>query len=426
VPSTINYNGSDSYLLGVNYAWKNYDGDFASPSQADLDSVRADFAQFKSEGVHVLRWWLFGDGNNQGLFDDQGQVTGLTPQFFNVLDQQLKAAADNQIYLDLTLFDFAMIQPAQQTQWGIAGGHGNVLTDPAVEHSMVDNIILPLVQHIAAGPYKDTVMAYNIMNEPEWALADFTGGPDSPTLAQMRTFVDDCVKDIHQFDPGALATVGSAKPVWVNSWEGLGLDFYCVHYYPGFDNPSQPGSGLPTCASLGLDKPCVVEEFATAAYDGNGQNQMSYTLGDPTPYSAQWYLDYIYQQGYAGALGWSVTGNDGYSDWKDFTPVFQAWEQAHQDIVNPQPSLLDPAGPWILAIPEADWTRLEPAIEGAVANNTQGSMLVLETPDETVTATASFNLIDAGWASVDTSLTNVITYSNMTALFSQPFTWRSF
>ena len=89
---------------------------------------------------------------------------------------------------------------------------------------------------------------------------------------------------------GALATVGSAAQTWM----GLGLDFYCAHYNAG---PGEP-SGLqppPTYASLGLDKPCVVEEFTTAA--------VSFGLTDTAQWSAEWWLNTLYDQGYAGAIG---------------------------------------------------------------------------------------------------------------------------
>ncbi len=100
-----------------------------------------------------------------------------------------------------------------------------------------------------------------------------------------------------------------------------------MHYYPGFDK-NGPGSGLPTYASLALDKPCIVGEFAT--------NDVSYTIGNTTPLSAQWYLDSIYSKGYAGALGWSYFSSDSATAWSPFAPVFSKWAQTYSSYIGPK------------------------------------------------------------------------------------------
>src|SRR5262249_13882186 len=81
------------------------------------------------------------------------------------------------------------------------------------------------------------------------------------------------------------------------------------------------GSGLPTYASLGLDKPCIVGEFSTV--DAN------YSIGSATPQSAQWYLDTIYNFGYAGALAWSYQAGDSATNWSAFQPVYTNWANNH-------------------------------------------------------------------------------------------------
>jgi hypothetical protein len=83
----------------------------------------------------------------------------------------------------------------------------------------------------------------------------------------------------------------------------------------------------PPYASLGLDKPVVVEEFTTT--------DVSFGLDDTTEWSAKWWLDTIYKQGYAGALGWAW--HDSHGDWSDFQPVFTAWGSAHPAVVGPRP-----------------------------------------------------------------------------------------
>ena len=58
------------YLLGVNYPWLNYGHDFGTTawghdgvsSPKSRDTVEADLAYLQSQGVHVVRWFVFGDG----------------------------------------------------------------------------------------------------------------------------------------------------------------------------------------------------------------------------------------------------------------------------------------------------------------------------------------------------------------------------
>ncbi len=44
-------------------------------------------------------------------------------------------------------------------------------------------------------------------------------------------------------------------------WTGIGQDFYQLHWYPSFDGGGAFMGSLPTDASLGLDKPCIVGEL---------------------------------------------------------------------------------------------------------------------------------------------------------------------
>jgi hypothetical protein len=324
--STIPWNCGNYYLYGVNYPWLTYGTDFGSGGFGHLANptqVKADMATFANEGGHVLRWWLWVDGRYDPLFGSNGQVTGFDPQFFSDLDTELQYVADNHIYLDLTLLDTSVLDAAQVTNGVQEGGHAALVTDQTVQQSFLDNALKPLLQHIAASSYKDYVLAYDIMNEPERLLPGGWGPPaDFVTVSQMQTFVKNCASSIHTYGGGALATVGSAAKTWM----GLGLDFYCAHYN---DGPGQPGGMQPPppYASLGLDKPCVVEEFPTAC--------VSFGLNDTAQWSAEWWLNTIHDQGYAGAIGWAW--HDSAGKWSSFQPAFTAWGAAHPAIVGPRP-----------------------------------------------------------------------------------------
>jgi hypothetical protein len=291
-------------------------GHLANPAQ-----VQSDMATFAGQGGHFLRWWVWVDGRYDPLFDSSGKVTGFDASFFGDLDAQLQYAANNHVYLDLTLFDTSLLDAASQVNGVQEGGHAALVTDMTVQQSFLDNALKPFLQHIAASPYKDYVVAYDIMNEPERLLPGGWGpSADFVTVGQMQGFVKNTASYIHLYGGGALATVGSAATTWM----GLGLDFYCVHYNNGPGGPSG-STPPPPYASLGLDKPCVVEEFTTA--------DVSFGLSDTAEWSAAWWLNTLYDQGYAGAIGWAW--HDSAGDWTSFQPVFTAWGAAHANVVGP-------------------------------------------------------------------------------------------
>ena len=279
------------------------DGDLA-----DWNAVTSELSTFHSEGVTTVRWWVFGDGRYSPVFNPDGTDAGLNSGFLADIDHALQIASADHVKLLLTLVDQTMFNLAQVSGSVQLGGHADIVTDPAARQSFMDNALKPLLQHIAASPYKDAVLGFDIINEPEAQIAggyngsDFFTGPAQLALSDVQSFVAEAANYIHTYSGGGLATVGSAMPSWTPLWMGLGLDFYQAHYYPWMDWAG-PGTGLPPVSSITsdtgvhLDKPVIVGEFPTA--------DASYGLNDTSVYSAEWYLNYIQSQGYAGALGWS-------------------------------------------------------------------------------------------------------------------------
>jgi hypothetical protein len=378
--STVPWNGGNWFLTGVNLPvtydnWgpggAGYSSDFGPKysGEAYYQAVNQEFSSLNAEGVHTVRWWMF-EAEDQWLFQGgRVQPGALTPDFYRNLDRLLTIAANNQIYVDLTVMDARVLDNGLGAG---NGGHANLATDlNGAGQSFLDNALKPLLQHIAtdpaAAPYRSYVLAYDVMNEPELGMRPNTGRPGvygwgksnaDPDFAQMQSFVSQLVTYVHTYGGGALATVGSGTVQDTGLWSGQANDlsdrpdFYCAHYYP---DPSEnvPGSSLVPAGSLvdvngnSLDRPVVMEEFPTevlkdiANPDGpTGDNQMTYDPNDTTPPSQNWtargLMEYIYGQGYAGALGWSVHNNDGWSDWQDFNPSVQAFDQAHAVIVGPQ------------------------------------------------------------------------------------------
>ena len=74
----------------------------------------------QAHGVHVVRWWLFGDGRGAPEFDSNHMVTGFDATFFDHMDQALQIAARHNIYIVWSLWDFLAFEHAN---W-LCGGTG--------------------------------------------------------------------------------------------------------------------------------------------------------------------------------------------------------------------------------------------------------------------------------------------------------------
>jgi hypothetical protein len=318
---------------GVNEPWYAFGADFGTGGFgyiADFSVIAADFAAFRAQGVSVVRWWVMADGRYCPLFNADGTVSGLNSGFLADIDQALQLAANNNLYLLLTIMDNLMFNEPSFSGTVQQGGHDAIVDEPIVRQSFLDNALKPMLQHIALNPNRQYILGYDICNEPEAQIAggyngfDFFTGPAQFALSDVQAWVAQMATYIHTYSGGGLATVGSAIPVWMPLWVGLGLDFYQAHYYD-FMDVSGPGSGLLPVSAITSDTgvhldpaiPVILGEYATA--------DVSYGLNDTAVHSARWYLDTIKANGYVGGLGWSLRGGDNASNWPAFQPVFTNW-----------------------------------------------------------------------------------------------------
>jgi hypothetical protein len=260
-------------------------------------------------GVNVVRWWVWPNFTGNGVsFDGSGRPTGLTSTTLADLDALLQLAEQHDLYLMLTLFsfdNFKTMLPADRRMSTIA-------LDSNLRSGLVDNAVRPFARAVEASPLARRVIAWDVMNEPEWAITgqSLYGGDDpfDPTSdlsaishAQMETLLADVIAGLRA-ESSALVTVGAAAMKWKSAWSTLDQDFYQFHTYDWVEE-YWPHTTSP--AGYGLsDKPVVMGEFPPGGLSGTGYRAM---------------LDSWYTSGYAGALAWrDGTFRVNYADVKAF------------------------------------------------------------------------------------------------------------
>jgi len=295
----VSYECKLRFMYGVNYAWQNFAADFGGGTRgvtATKSTVQSELQTMAQNGVNVVRWWVWPNFTGGGVsFDQSGTPTGLTSTTLSDLETALQLADENGLYLMLTLFSFdnfkTAINPSSQNMATIG-------TDSAKRAALVNNVIKPFAAAAKASAHGSRVIAWDVINEPEWAVTgqskyggDEAFDPDGTCTpishAQMETLLGDVITGLRS-SSDALVTVGAAAMKWRHAWSMLDQDFYQFHIYD-WVNMSWPYDQSPTDYGI-ADKPVVMGEFPPTGLSGG----ISYrTL-----------LDSWYQNGYAGALTW--------------------------------------------------------------------------------------------------------------------------
>jgi hypothetical protein len=286
----------DRFVIGVNLPWIGYgtdigasgwfpDGGLARSSDA-LDKLDRTFAALSRDGIHVVRVFLLCDARSGMRFAEDGIPRGIDEAVFPDIDALLATAQRHQIGLMPVLFDFHLCGPRKMVNGVQLGGRARLVTDGEARSVLVDRVLRPIAERYGRD---ETVVAWDVMNEPEWCIRRGPlGWRAAVSFDALQRFLGEAVACFqrHTRQP---VTIGCAGTWALDLVTPLGLDFYQVHWYDRFGWPALTRP----VAELGLgDRPVILGEFAGR----------SARIGE--------ILDAAKRAGYEGALVWSVLAED--------------------------------------------------------------------------------------------------------------------
>ncbi len=319
----LQVNGRDVFINGMNLPWRFFGKDFGGIARERYDGQYFEntFAQLKEYGVNCVRIWLHCDGRFSPTFDRNGLVDGLPRTFIEDFLDFLARAERHELLVIPVLWTFELADRKSR---------GDLINSLEKQDSYIENALVPLLK---ATQEHCNILAWEIMNEPEWAMDIPFGGTTENTYdaRAMQQFIGRQANAIHEHSNHRV-TVGSAGLRFItnlhfrshNYWHdtelqaqnidcsGAYLDFYSVHYYKWSLEPLSPFKQ--TCAELSLDKPVIVGEF--------GPSKKKSTLE---------LLEAAHANGYAGTMPWSMNANDGIGSWTDYRESLQRFshDQTH-------------------------------------------------------------------------------------------------
>lgn len=299
----------EQFSYGINYAWKNYSGDFGGIAgwakkgvASDPEPYRTELQDMAANGIKVVRWWVWPEFWTDAIgFDASGAPTPLGQAAIDDGIKALELADEAGVRIMFCLFSFDGFRPTRESYGIQMTGYHDIVIDDAKRGALMKNIVAPFAKALQSSPYIDSLHSWDVINEPEWAMtgANKYGGtaggdqfePDHElepiTHDQMEAFIADTITILRAETPDTPVSVGGAALKWANAWTGLDVDFYQTHIYD-WVNDYWPYSKSP--ADFGLDdKPLIMGEYPVEGLNNADHKTM---------------LESWYSNGYAGAIGW--------------------------------------------------------------------------------------------------------------------------
>lgn len=311
------------FALGMNYAWHDFGADFGGLSAWGMPGITGDSAEvaaalndMSANGATAIRWWMFPDFRGSGVeFDGNDDATGISATAVADINTALELADAANVNIVFTIFSFDNFRP-DRTEAGVEiRGMTAMVQDTTRRAKLIEGVVRSVAEAAAASPHSDRLLGWDVINEPEWAVAaEASGFPaggnfdpndelSAVTLAEMKALINESLAVLEEVTPDVPKSAGWAAAKWQWAFEDVaGVDFHQPHIY-AWVNDYWPYTQSP--AQLGYDdgKPTVMGEF--------------YLL--PTPFSPSStatvgdILESWFTNGYAGAWAWQYTDEANYA-----------------------------------------------------------------------------------------------------------------
>ncbi len=306
-PDRITIGDQELFASGGNIAWINFARDIGS-GNTRLDVFEEIFREVNEHGGNMMRIWLHTNGVSTPEWNGN-TVVGPGGGAIDDLRDILDLAYFYDVSLKLCLWSFDMLQAglsSRQIQL-----NRDLLTDADKLQAYIDNALIPMVDSLKGHP---AIAAWEIFNEPEGMTTQYGWTPHRVNMTDVQWFINRTAGAIRRTDPNTFVTNGSwnirassdigtfynwykdERLIDTGGDEDGILDFYSVHYYKHFPTSQSPFHH--NASHWNLDKPIVIAEF----YLSDPRQD-----GDPDGiYGVNWedLYETLYEQGYAGALGW--------------------------------------------------------------------------------------------------------------------------
>jgi hypothetical protein len=210
--ATVTFDGHECWLNGVNVPWNVFGVDMGAHADGyggyDEAWFEAFFAECASSRVNCACLWIHCDGRASPEFDAAGYVTGLDPSFLTDLESIFASADAHGVLVIPCLWSFDMTEDRTAGGGPDAGLHADLIADAAKTQSYIDNALVPIVGYFDGTP---NLLAWEIMNEPEWSVTGDT--LQIVTRTEMQRFCAMMAEAIHEHS-SAMVTLGSASLKW--------------------------------------------------------------------------------------------------------------------------------------------------------------------------------------------------------------------
>jgi hypothetical protein len=287
------------FMYGVNYAWGRFAGDFGGGRgvTANRANIQNQLTDMRANGVDSIRWWVWPNLNASNvLLDAGGTPTGLGATVIDDVNNALSLAAQIGVHIQFTMFSFDNFRPDTASIKSLRP----IVVDATKRAALMEQAVRPFARAVVASPNAAACIGWDIINEPEWAMSGSNGYGDpaytpqtnlqTVTHPEMEVFVADTIAALRA-ESNLPITVGATAAKWSRAWSRVNVDFYTIHIYDWINTGGWPYSRSP--AELGFSgKPVVMGEFPLTGLTGVTYNTLA----------SSWFAN-----GYAGALGWSVT-----------------------------------------------------------------------------------------------------------------------